>query len=77
MKHQTSTDLRQQINLFFDNALSPEDSKDLLHKVECDQKCCKLFTKEKNFRDYIKSNVKRSSVSPDLIKSIKDRIKVG
>ena len=71
-----SIDLRHQINLFFDNALSPEDQKDLLQKVDCDHKCNKLFTKEKNFRDYIKNNVKRSSVSPDLIQSIKDRIRV-
>ena len=77
MKHQTNTDIRQRINLYFDNALSPEDQQDLLHKVECDNKCSKLFTKEKNFRDYIKNNVKRSSVSPDLIQSIKERIRVS
>jgi len=77
MKHQTNTDIRQRINLYFDNALSVEDQQDLLHKVECDNKCSKLFTKEKNFRDYIKNNVKRSSVSPDLIQSIKERIRVS
>jgi|GEM_PF-6773168 len=57
MKHQTNTDIRQRINLYFDNALSVEDQQDLLHKVECDNKCSKLFTKEKNFRDYIKNKV--------------------
>ena len=71
-----STNLRHQINLYFDNALSQEDQQNLLHQVECDGKCSKMFQKEKSFRDYIKNNVKRSSVSPDLIQSIKDRIKV-
>ncbi len=77
MKQSTNSfDFRQQINLYFDNALSPEAQKDLLHKVDCDHKCSKLFKKEKSFRDYIKNNVKRSSVSPDLIQSIKDRIHI-
>lgn len=77
MKPQANSfNLRQQIDLYFDNALTPEDQKDLLHKVECDQTCSQLFQKEKTFRDYIKNNVKRSSVSADLIQSIKDRIRV-
>lgn len=77
MKQQSSSfDLRHQISLYFDNALSQEDEQNLLHQCECDGKCSKLFQKEKSFREYIKNNVKRSSVSPDLIQSIKDRIKV-
>jgi len=75
-EQQRSSDLRQQISLYFDNALSAEDQHKLLHQVECDGKCSKLFQKEKSFRDYIKNNVKRSSVSPDLIQTIKDRIRV-
>lgn len=69
-------DLRQQIDLYFDNALSPEDREKLMHKVECDSNCCQMFEKEKCFRDYIKNNVKRSTVSTDLINSIKERIRV-
>jgi len=77
MKHQTDHgSIRQQIDLYFDNALSPEDQQVLLSQVECDHKCSKLFNKEKSFRNYIKQNVKRSSVSPDLIQSIKERIKI-
>mgnify|MGYP000338637110 CR=1 FL=1 len=77
MRNQESFgNLRNQINLFFDNALSNEECTSLLDKVNTDDRCSKMFNKEKNFRDYIKNNVKRSCVSPDLIKSIKDSIKV-
>lgn len=77
MRDQTkSSTLRQQINLYFDNALDPVAKDELLTQVECDTKCSKLFQKEKNFREYIKNNVRRSSVSPDLIQTIKESIRV-
>lgn len=68
--------LRSKINLYFDNALSHEEQDSLLNQVESDPRCSKMFKKEKTFRDYIKNNVKRSSVSPDLIQSIKDSIRI-
>lgn len=68
--------LQSKINLYFDNALSPQDQKDLLNQVDCDPRCQKLFHKEKHFREYIKKNVRRPSVSAELIQSIKDRIRV-
>ena len=68
--------LRSKINLYFDNALSQEEQKSLLNQVDSDPRCSKMFNKEKTFRDYIKNNVKRSSVSPDLIQSIKDSIRI-
>lgn len=77
MRNQENTgSLRSKINLYFDNALSQEESSTLLERVSCDTKCSKMFNKEKTFRDYIKNNVKRSSVSPDLIQSIRDSIRV-
>ncbi|MEE9440170.1 MAG: hypothetical protein V3V14_14285 [Saprospiraceae bacterium] len=77
MRNQENTGvLRGQINLYFDNALSPSEKDNLLQKVDADPKCNKMFNKEKTFRDFIKNNVKRSSVSPDLIQSIRDSIRV-
>lgn len=77
MRNQENTgELRSKINLYFDNALSQDESSSLLQRVDTDSKCSKMFNKEKTFRDYIKNNVKRSSVSPDLIQSIKDSIRV-
>lgn len=77
MRNQENTGiLRSKINLYFDNALSQEEKSSLLEQVNSDTRCSKMFNKEKTFRDYIKNNVKRSSVSPDLIQSIKDNIRV-
>ena len=77
MRNQENTgSLRSKINLYFDNALSQEEQSTLLDQVSNDSKCNKMFNKEKTFRDYIKNNVKRSSVSPDLIQSIKESIRV-
>ena len=69
-------DLRQKIDLFFDNALPTKDSEELMSQVDKDPRCGKIFKKEKNFREFIKNNVKRTSVSPDLIQSIRDRIRI-
>lgn len=71
-----SQDLRHQVNLYFDNALNEKEQVDLLQKVDADPKCHQIFNKEKNFRNYIKNNVKRPTVSSDLIQSIRDKIRV-
>jgi len=77
MRNQENTgSLRKKINLYFDNALSSKEQQDLLTQVDNDTRCNKMFNKEKTFRDYIRNNVKRSSVSPDLIQSIKESIRV-
>ena len=73
---ENARNLRSKINLYFDNALSQEEQNSLLNQVDSDPRCCKMFNKEKTFRDYIKNNVKRSTVSPDLIQTIKDRIRI-
>ncbi len=67
-------DLRKQIALYFDNELCQNDKNNLLEQVETDPKCCSMFEKEKNFREYIKNNIKRPSVSSDLITSIKNKL---
>jgi len=35
-----------------------------------------LLHKEKSFREFVKSRVQRRSVSPALVQSIKERIKI-
>ena len=68
-------DLRQKIDLYFDNALPPKDQEELMSRVEKDPRCSSMFKKEKTFREFIKNNVKRTSVSPDIIQSIRDSIR--
>ncbi|MBK8347779.1 MAG: hypothetical protein IPL08_09145 [Saprospiraceae bacterium] len=66
--------LRQQINLFLDNELPQEDTQHLIQVMENDPRSSRIFNKEKDFRDFVKSNVRRPSVTPDFIQNLKDRI---
>ncbi len=68
--------LRQQINLLLDNELPKEDHQNLINRMESDPRCNKIFNKEKDFRDFVKNNVRRPAVSPDFIQNIKDRIRL-
>ncbi len=67
-------DLRKQISMYFDNELCKDDKDQLLQRVDMDPKCSSLFRKERNFREYIKNNIKRPNVSHDLIDSIKNKM---
>ena len=67
---------RKQVDLYLDRALNSEDEKELLDRVNHDPSCGKLFSKEKNFRNFIKNNVKRSEATPDFIQAIKNKIKI-
>ena len=44
--------------------------------MESDPRGNKIFNKEKDFRDFVKNNVRRPAVSPDFIQNIKDRIRL-
>ena len=77
MEGRTETvELRKRINLYFDHALNQEEEKNLLSEVDNDVRCSQMFNKEKSFREFIRTSVKRSSVSPDLIQNIRDRIRI-
>jgi hypothetical protein len=67
-------DFRKQVDLYLDRALNSEDEKELLNKVNHDPNCDRVLSKEKNFREFIKNNVKRPQVSPDFIQAIKNKI---
>lgn len=69
-------EIRANINLYFDNALTTDAQQNLLNKVDSDSACHKIFNQEKDIRDFIKNNVTRPAVSPDFIQSIKNNIKV-
>jgi hypothetical protein len=68
--------IRQQINLFLDNELPNEEQQNLIQYMENDARSNKIFNKEKDFREFVKTNVRRSAVSPDFIQNLKERIKM-
>jgi len=69
-------EIRASINLYFDNALTTDAQQNLLNKVDSDSTCHKIFNQEKNIREFIKNNVTRPDVSPDLIQNIMNNIKI-
>ena len=68
-------EIQNRVTLYFDNALGESETNELMEQVNQDPRCSKIFNKEKNFREFIKNNVQRPSVSSDLIQNIKDKIR--
>lgn len=67
-------ELKRQISLFFDNELDHENKEILMSQIDNDPKCSSMFKKERNFREYVKNNIKRPVVSTDLIQTIKSKL---
>ena len=66
--------IKKKIHLFFDNALDNSETENLLNKIDNDPKYSSNYIKEKDFRDFVKSNISRPTVSNDLIENIKNSI---
>jgi len=64
----------QQVNLYLDNRLTSDSEQNLLDAIQHDSECSKVYNKEKQFRDFIKTNLKRPCASEDLINSIKKKL---
>ena len=70
-------EIRRQVDMFFDHALSLEDEKTLMERVRQDPMYSQVFSREKNMREELRSRVHRPGVTPDFIQSIKDYIRMG
>jgi len=64
----------QQVNLYLDNRLTSDSEENLLDAIQSDSECNKVYNNEKQFRDFIKTNLKRPCASEDLINSIKKKL---
>ena len=64
-------ELVQKVTLYLDNALTKEEERTLLQEIQQNPEYYKLLSKEKSFRDFLKSRIQRRKVSPALIDSIK------
>lgn len=72
--HQALVD---RVNMYLDNELSKESERELLRELKMNPIYREVLSKEKSFRDFIKSKVERRKVSPSLIQSIKDKIRTS
>lgn len=77
MKNTPSNDLFSRVNMYLDNSLSAEDERNLKTEIEHTPGFSDLLSKERSFKEFIKNKTPRRHVSPDLIKKIKDSIRVN
>lgn len=68
-------EIRRQVDMFFDHALSLDDEKRLMERIRKDPAYYQVFSHEQNMRESLKNHVHRPGVSPDFIQSIMDHIK--
>ncbi len=69
-------ELVQKVTMYLDNELSPEEEKVLLREIQSNPEYGNLLSKERSFREFIKSQVHRREVSPSLVQSIKEKIRL-
>lgn len=69
-------ELVRKVNMYLDNELSPDAERTLLREIQSNPAYMEILSKEKSFREFIKSRVQRKKVSPALIQSIKSKINV-
>ncbi len=68
--------LVSKVNMYLDNELNKEAERELLREIKLNPSYLEVLGREKNFREFIKSRVHRRKVSPALIQSIKDKIRI-
>jgi hypothetical protein len=70
-----SLTLRRKISMFLDNELPKEMHNQVANTVESDAVAGRILRKEKDFREFVKNNVKRPDVSPQLVENIKNKLR--
>ena len=72
----TVQDLFTRVNLYLDNELTPDQETQLLRDIQSNPEYLQILSKERAFREFVKSKLQRRKVSTTIIQSIKDKIKV-
>lgn len=65
------------MSLYLDNELTNEDEQRLLQELRSNPNYMEFLSKERSFREFIKTKVQRRKVSPALVDSIKEKIRVA
>jgi len=74
---QNYQELVQKVTMYLDNELTQDAERELLKEIKANPAYYEVLSKERSFREFIKSRVHRRKVSPALIQSIKEKIKVA
>ena len=68
-------DFPKQVNMYLDNELSQDDQTSFLNTVKDNSQFNNMLDNERSFRQFVKTNVHKSHVSPSLIQNIKEKIR--
>ena len=68
--------LAEKVTMYLDNELTKEAEIELLKEIRRNPAYKEMLSKEQSFRDFLKSKIHRRKVSPALIQSIKDKIRI-
>ena len=69
-------ELVQKVTMYIDNELSKEEEMKLLKEIKLNPAYSKLLGQEQSFREFLRSKIQKRKVSPTLIQSIKDKIRI-
>lgn len=73
----TNQDFYRKVSLYLDGEMTKEAERTFLLEMKTNPTYLEILGKEKNFRQLIKSRLQRKAVSPALVQSIKDKIRVS
>jgi hypothetical protein len=68
-------DIKNQVGMYFDQALDPQSKDEFLQKVNSDPQYQQAYQHEQVIRDNIKKHIYRPVNSSNLIQAIKNQIK--
>ena len=68
--------IREQLDPYLEKALNNDSEDAFLDNAPRDPSVNQIPFKGKSFRNFIRSNVSRKNVSPDLIQAIRDKVRI-
>ncbi len=74
---QNYQELFKKVTMYLDNELSNEAERELLKELKTNPAFFEILSKERSCREFLRSRVHRRKVSPSVIQSIKEKIRVA
>ncbi len=76
MKDPKLNSFRERVELYLDHALDNEEEQELMQEVKSNPEYNKVLRGEQSFREFIRKNVHRPQVTPEMIQSIRDKVRI-
>ncbi len=73
----STDDIYTRLTLLVDNELSQEAENELLKEIKSNPDYADYLAKEKSFRTFIRARLPRRKASPDLLETLKEKIKIA